>query len=215
MLKIKPSQNFVPIKEIRDGVVILKDEGLRGIIMVSSVNLALKSEEEHNALILQFQNFLNSLDFSVEITVQSRELNIEIYIATLEKRSQEQKEELLKIQTREYIEFIRWFSDSVNIMTKSFYITVPYDGGVLMGSSANGLMGRLGGKSAKTNNERFEEKRSQLEQRISVVEQGLSSVGVRGVSLGTQELIELFYSVFNPDEPQKTIGINIDNQPKK
>lgn len=210
----KATQDFVPIKEIRDGVVILKNGSLRAVVMTSSVNLALKSEDEHNAIISQFQNLINSLDFSVQIIVQSRELNIQPYIDSLEKRVLEQTEELLRIQTKEYIEFIKWFSSVESIMTKSFYVVVPYEGAIVSsGSGGGGLLGKLGvGKQSSTETQRFEEQRSQLEQRVAVIQQGLNSMGVRNEMLETQELIELYYGTFNPEEPRKSM--NMDNDPK-
>ena len=120
------TQEFVPIKEVRDGIVILKDGGMRAILLCSSLNFALKSEDERNAILLQFQDFLNSLDFSIEILVQSRKLDIRPYLALLEDRETKQENNLLKIQVREYIEFIKNFTESTNIITKHFFIVVPY-----------------------------------------------------------------------------------------
>jgi hypothetical protein len=124
-LNAKASQQFVPIKEIQDGVVVLKDGGLRAVVMASSINLSLKSEDEQTATIMQFQNFLNTLDFSVQISVQSRKFNITSYVALLEERLHEQTEPLLKIQTEEYIKFIKDFTESTNIMTKHFFLVIP------------------------------------------------------------------------------------------
>ena len=120
------TQEFVPIKEVRDGVVILKDGGMRAILLCSSLNFSLKSEDERNAILLQFQDFLNSLDFSVQILVQSRKLDIRPYIALLEGQETKQTNNLLKIQVRAYIEFIKKFTEDANIMTKHFFIVVPY-----------------------------------------------------------------------------------------
>src|SRR5438067_801706 len=117
----KPTQEFVPIEEVRDGVLILKDGGLRGVLLASSMNFNLKSEDEKQAILFQFQEFLNSLDFTIEIAIESRLLDIRPYIALLETQYKEQVNDLLKIQTREYIEFIKKFTETTNIMTKSFF----------------------------------------------------------------------------------------------
>ncbi|MSR71737.1 MAG: hypothetical protein EXS50_03735 [Candidatus Taylorbacteria bacterium] len=207
----KTTQDFVPIKEVRDGVIVLKDDSMRAIIMASSLNFALKSIDEQTSIILQFQNFLNSLDFSVQIVVQSKRLDIRPYLSLLESRYKEQVGELMKIQTREYIEFIRTFTENSNIMTKSFFIVIPYSPSVLQGKG--NTVGKLfGQKSEKTDNqvkvEDFEENRSQLEQRMSVVEQGLVRCGIRVVQLGTEEIVELFYKIFNPGDLEKPIQIN-------
>ena len=122
----KSTQDFVPISEVRDGVVMLKDGGLRAILLASSINFALKSEDEQTAFIVQFQNFLNSLDFSVQIFVQSRMLDIRPYVATLEAAYKEQLDDLMRIQIREYIEFVKSFTEAANIMTKNFFVVVPY-----------------------------------------------------------------------------------------
>src|SRR3989304_9151777 len=125
-IKATPAQQFVPIKEVRGGIIILKDGGIRAILLASSINLSLKSYDEQRAVISQFQSFLNSLDFSVQICIQSRRLDIRPYLTLLENRLREIEEPLLKVQPPEYISFIRNFTESVNIMTKSFFVVVPY-----------------------------------------------------------------------------------------
>jgi len=210
----KTTQDFVPIKEVRQGVVILKDGSLRTIIMCSSLNLALKSAEEQQSILMQFQNFLNSLDFSVQIFIESRRLDIIPYIHLLEGRLKEQTNDLMKIQTREYIEFIRNFTENVSIMTKTFFVVVPYSPATVTTQNIGGKIGGIFGKKgtvqeeAKDDLAQFEENRSQLEQRASVVEQGLVRCGVRTVALGTEEVIELFYKLFNPGETEKPIPLN-------
>ena len=203
------TQDFVPIREVRDGVVVLKDGSLRAILLTSYLNFSLKSEDEQKALILQFQNFLNSLEFSVQICIQSRKLDIRPYIALLEERYAAQNGELLKIQTREYIEFIKKFTETSNIMTKNFFVVVPYNPAIIDTSrSLGGIFGAKGGAGKKDAVAQFEENRSQLEQRIGVVVQGLSRVGVRVAQLGTEEAIELFYKMFNPGELEKPIKLS-------
>ncbi len=205
----KTTQDFVPIQEIRDGIVILKDNSMRAIVLASSLNFALKSADEQNSIIFQFQNFLNSLDFSVQIFVQSKRLDIRPYIALLEERYKEQLTELMKIQTREYIEFIKTFVENSSIMTKSFFIVIPYTP-PLISSNSNPLGNLINKKEGPkvTPNEQFNEYRSQLEQRVGVVEQGLVRCGVRVAELGTEEVVELYYKIFNPGETEKPIQIN-------
>src|SRR3989338_7796619 len=120
------TQVFVPVKEIRNGIIVLKDGGYRGVLLCSSINFALKSVDEQRAITLGFQNFLNTLDFSIQIVVNSRKMDLRPYLALLAEKEPEQKTELMRVQLREYIEFIRSFSDQANIMTKSFYIVVSY-----------------------------------------------------------------------------------------
>ncbi len=205
----KTTQDFVPIQEIRDGIVVLKDGSMRALMLASSLNFALKSADEQNAIILQFQNFLNSLDFSVQIFVQSKRLDIRPYIALLEGRYKEQVTELMKIQTREYIEFIKTFVENSNIMTKSFFIVIPYSPPITVsGKNPFGSLVKKNGSSPLLENGKFEEFRSQIEQRVSVVEQGLVRCGIRLAELGTEEVVELYYKIFNPGETEKPIQIN-------
>ena len=198
--KAGSAQSFVPLKEIRDGIAILRDGNLRGILMVSSINFALKSHDEQVAILAQFQSFLNTLDFSLQISVQSRRLNIEPYLELLHTKEAGQDNDLMRIQLREYIEFIRTFTTEVDIMAKSFFVVVPYSpAGVDVERGLSSLLSS-GKIDQATNDERFMEHRSQLEQRISVVEQGLARIGVRSIPLGTNEIIELFYHLFNPGD---------------
>ena len=209
-LNAKATQEFVPIKEVRDGIVVLKDGGLRAIVLANSVNLSLKSDDEQRATILQFQNFLNTLDFSVQISVQSRKLDIRPYLLLLENRMKVQSEPLLKLQTKEYIEFIRNFTESVSIITKNFFVVVPYTH-TNLGADTGFLRKFFPRKNTKEEEIKsqldFEEKRSQLEERVSVIQQGLSRCGIKSAQLGTEEVVELFYKVFNPGELEGKITI--------
>ena len=209
-LNAKATQEFVPIKEVRDGVIVLKDGGLRAIVLANSVNLSLKSEDEQKATILQFQSFLNTLDFQIQISVQSRRLDIRPYLLLLESRIKVQNEPLLKLQTKEYIEVIRNFTESVAIMTKSFFVVVPYTHTIL--KSDSGIFERFFGKKNKeeiklAKQEDFEEKRSQLEERVGVIQQGLSRCGINSAQLGSEEIVEVFYKVFNPGEVEGKIKL--------
>lgn len=202
---IKSTQELIPIKEIRDDVVILKDGSLHMILMASTLNFALKSEEEQTAIIMQYQNFLNSLDFTVQFFIQSRKLNIDSYVATLVETEKNQDNELMKIQTKEYIDFIKNFVKISNVMAKSFYISVPYSTASM--EVKKGFFGNFVGgffkKTASQTADRFEEDKIQLQQRADIVSQGLVRVGVRIAPLNTEELIELFYELFNPGEKER------------
>ena len=204
--KSEATQAFVPIEEIRDGIVILKDGGMRSLLLASSINFALKSSDEQMGVLSQFQSFLNSLDFSVQIFIQSRKLDIRPYIALLEDRYKAQTIDLMKIQTREYIDFVRSFTEQANIMTKRFFVVIPFSPNVL--TTSGSLWSKLFKKSpakdrAQNKAKEFEENRTQLEQRVSVVSSGLSRCGVKSAGLGTEEIVELFYKMFNPGDTEK------------
>ena len=209
----KSAQDFVPIKEIRDGVIVMKDGSLRGVLMASSVNMSLKSADEQQSIVFQFQNFLNSLDFPIQIFVQSKKYDIRPYIALLEEREKEQLNDLMKIQMREYINFIKNFTETTNIMTKNFFVVIPYTPSILGGGKEGAFAAFMPGKKSSTKAEKktsdFEEDKTQLEQRVYVVKQGLIRSGVRTAQLGTEEVVELFYRIFNPGEQEKPIQLDI------
>lgn len=208
MASTKTTQSFVPVKEVRNGVIVLKDDGYRGVLMCSSINFALKGEDEQRAIIGGFQSLLNTLDFTIQVVVHSRKTDIRPYLALLETRMQDQTSELMRLQLREYIAFIRNFIDSSDIMTKMFYVVVPYSaGGAGIGKNTPAF---LGGRPTPKDNggDGFEEHRVQLEQRMSLVVQGLASSGVRAVPLGTEEIIELLYRSFNLSELENPIHLS-------
>jgi hypothetical protein len=214
-INAKSAQEFVPIKEVRDGIIVLKDGGLRSVLLASSINLSLKSSDEQTAIIIQFQSFLNGLDFPVQIVMQSRRLDIRPYLLMLEGRLKEQTEPLLKIQTKEYIDFIRSFTDDVNIMTKTFFVVVPYSSNAIK-SSQSVLERFVGGGVPRAKVEHtksaedlasFEEKRTQLDQRVGVIISGLGAIGIRSTQLKTEEVVELFYKTFNPGDISQGIKL--------
>ena len=209
----KPSQDFVPIKDIKNGVLILNNGDMRMILMTSSLNFGLKSTEEQAAIILQFQNFLNSIEFPIQIFIQSKRLDIRPYIKLLEDREKVQLIDAMKIQTHEYVAFIKEFTGKTNIMTKTFFIVVPYAGGRASAKGAGkGLFSGLFPKKSSIKkptpeeDRSFEESRVQLEQRVSIVEQGLARCDIRTTRLGTEEITELFYRKFNPGELDSAVA---------
>lgn len=206
----KPTQSFVPLKEVRDGIAILNDGSLRSIIMASTINFALKSQDEQMAILSQFQNFLNSIDFSIQIFIESRRLDIRPYLNLLQDRLKEDLGDLLKIQTQEYIGFIKHFTETTDIMTKNFFIVVPYSPAILQKNNPLTLFGKKKTvvEQTKKDDEVFAENRAQLEERIEIVEQGITRCGIRVAELGTEEVVELFYKLFNPDATEKPIQIS-------
>lgn len=210
----KPTQDFVPIKDIRSGIVVLNNGDLRMILMTSSLNFGLKSADEQAAILLQFQNFLNSLEFPIQIYIQSKRLDIHPYLKMLEDREKTQLVDAMKIQVHEYVSFIRDFVSRTNIMSKTFFLVVPYSGGVKIPTTKAGLLGGLfpgrnkssSKKPSAEETQSFEESRVQLEQRIAIVEQGLSRCDIRTTRLGTEEITELFYKKFNPGELESAVA---------
>jgi len=210
MINALSAQSFVPIKEIRNGTVVLKNGTILSVLMASSINIALKSSDEQEAILIQFQNFLNSVDFSVQFFIQSRELDIRPYVALMEEKFTAQTNELMKVQTREYIEFIKKFTEEANIMTKTFFVVVPYEASII--KTKGGGIGEIFKKKTTVERQQntdalFEENLTQLEERVLIVEQGLARTGVQVVRLGGEELIELYYKIFNPGDLEKPIQL--------
>lgn len=201
------TQAFLEVQDIREGVLLLKNNSIRGILMTSSINFALKSEEEQTATIYAFQNFLNSLDFFCQIVVQSRNINITPYLDSLKDLEDKQTNELLKRQTTSYREFIKEMVVGDVVMTKSFYIVVPYNLMEIFGLKGAQKKINFGEAPGVKNNkpisdDEFQRCKSQLWQRMEYVSMGLRRCGLEAIPLTTPELIELFWSIHHPDQAE-------------
>lgn len=200
------TQEFVSIDEIREGVVILKNGDLRAILMCGSRNLELESIDGQNAIISAYSDFINSFDWPLQIIIQSRKLDIDPYLKALEEKLKTQDNELLKIQTAEYIDFIRSFVTLSDIMIKRFYVSVPFDPIESKSESPIKKVSSLFAKkseSAALSGEIFKEYRNQLSQRVEHIILALAHVGIKASQLQTDELVELFYNLYNPGELEK------------
>ncbi|TSC76179.1 MAG: hypothetical protein G01um101433_789 [Parcubacteria group bacterium Gr01-1014_33] len=209
-MSTSPAQQFLAVDSIREDAVVLKDGGFRVVLMCSSLNFALKSPDEQDAIIFQYQNFLNALDFPLEFVIHSRRLNIAPYLESLQERQREEGNELLKVQINEYIEFVKTFVDMTNIMSKTFYVVVPFTPAIIKQEGILNSLGSILGlvkKRSSEQNATFEEYKNQIWQRVDTVAAGLQRFGVRSTPLNTEELIELFYGLYNPTEFEKTTAI--------
>lgn len=206
------TQAYLPISEIKEGVVVMRDHSLRSVLIVSSINFALKSEQEKDAIIASYQSFLNSLNFPVQIVASSKKLYLTNYINSLKTLGQKQINPLLKIQTEEYSRFIEQLLEVSNIMEKRFYAVVPYfPAGVNVEGGIKDLMGKKQVVPAGS----FEENKRKLLSRVDRVVEGLSSIGLRCSALDTKDLLELYYTSYNPDtaENQKLVNIEVIENP--
>jgi hypothetical protein len=207
------TEKYVDVQEIRDGVVVLKSGALRSIILVSSVNFDLKSTDEQDAIVYQYQNFLNSLDFPIQILVSSRKFNINPYLDMIAEKEKVQENELLRLQMAEYRDFIRNLTQITNIMSKFFYIVVPFSP---LEDQTSGFLSKLTSifnpqRSILLEREKFETYKNQLLQRTDHVIAGLSGTGARGVTLKTEDVIELLYNSYNPSLFTNTIVSDLEN----
>jgi len=207
-------QKHIQIKEIKDDVVILKNKRIRAILMTASINFDLRSAEEQDALIYKYQEFLNSIDFPIQIMIASKKFDIDPYIKTLKEKQTTQENELLKIQILEYIDFIKGLTELTNIMTKSFYIIIPYSP---FTTQSNGIFNRFfkTNKNKETKELKFKELKNNLWQRVEFVATGLGSMGIKTAPLKTEELVELFFKLYNPnakEEPELQKSKELRNQ---
>jgi hypothetical protein len=195
----KSTQSFLRISEIKNDTVVMDDGTLRAIIAVSSTNFDLKSQDEQNSIIYNFQRFLNSLDFSIQILMQSRKMEIGSYLEKLKKLAEKQTNELLRVQTNEYIEFISRLIENASIMNKNFYIVVPLGDSIF--PKAAGFMSRVFGKGKEKQVtqriENFEKAKEKLDNRATSLSSNLSGIGIRAERLKTEQIIQLYYNSYN------------------
>jgi len=206
------TQRYLDIAEIRDNTVIMKDGTLRAVILVSSINFSLKSEDEQNAIIAAYVGFLNNIDFPLQVVVQSRELDIENYLTALKQKEKEQTNELLKIQIAEYVQYITELISIGKIMNKKFYIVVTYNP---LSDKQKGFFSSLSdalkpGAMVKMKREMFMRRREKLTRRTENVIGALASIGLNSIELDTQSLIELYYNTYNPvtSANEKLVDVN-------
>ena len=200
------TQAFLNFDEIREGTIILKDRAIRGVMLVSSTNFALKAQEEQDAIVYQFQTFLNSLDFFIQITIQSRKLNITGYIDRLKELEQTQTNDLLRQQTQEYRKFVETLIAGGSILAKNFFVVVPF---TLMettpGANQSGPGTFLKTKpkiAGRLSDEEFNRMKTQLWQRMEFVALGLRRMGLHVAPLNSEELIELLWTWYHPEEAE-------------
>lgn len=197
----QPTQRYLDISEIREGMVILKDGTARAVLLVSSINFALKSHDEQQAILQGYMQFLNGLEYPLQIVIQSRKMNLDSYFSLLAEQQRTQINELLKAQTREYVSFVKQLVDLGQIMSKRFFVVIPYD--PLTNKQRNFLY-RLGDalspvKILRLQSKQYEDRKRELTKRVAYIQGQLSAMGLSSERLDTQGLIELYYSVYNPE----------------
>lgn len=201
---IPPAQMFLPIAEIRDSLVVLKNSGIRAVLQVSSVNFSLKSEQEQNALIFAYQGFLNTLEFPVQIMIRSKKLDIDAYVESFNLVAKQQPNPLIKNLTFEYMEYVKKLVEYADIMEKQFFVVVPYDP---IRAVDRGMFS-IFWDAIHPNDElaqirqrhyEFDALKRGISPRIETVTNGLTSCGLQVEQLSTPKLVELFYQSFNPE----------------
>lgn len=195
-------QQYLDIAEIKDNVVVLKDGSLHTVLAVSSLNFDLKSDTEQEAIIFAYQRFLNALDFPVQILITTRKFDIKPYIQMLVRKRETERNVLMRNQIDDYVLFISELVKVSNIMSKLFYVVVPF---YVIESTQQGFFKKTIAsfqpkKVIFQKREEFETYKNQLMQRVDEIRESLAGTGIRMVPLETQELIELYYNYYNPSE---------------
>lgn len=205
------TQGYLDIAAIKDNILILKNGGLRAVLLASSLNFALKAPREQEDIILRYQAFLNSLAWPIQIVMQSRKLDLGDYINKLRTMAEEQANEKIREQTESYAEFMDRLLAVANIMDKRFYIVVPFDPPSLKQRSFfDRLINPVKEVTLTMTDKEFEEFKTQVTERVGLVASGLESLGIRSAQLNTKQLIELFYATYNPEEAVRQKLIDID-----
>lgn len=195
-----PTQQYLDVAEVKEDVIVLKNGSLRAVLEVSAINFELKATDEQEAIISQYQNFLNSVDFPLQILISSRKLNIDSYVEFLTDKEKQQKTELMRLQISEYKNFVTQLVSMSDIMDKTFYLVVPFapienQDKSFFSNFSNMLNPK---RNILEKRENFETYKSQIFQRVDHLTAGLSGIGVRIAPLKTPELIELLFNAYNP-----------------
>ena len=200
------TQSSLQFSELRDGMMIMNDGSFRAVVACKSINFDLMSDREREGVEYSYQNFLNSLNFPVQILIRSQRIDIGPYIDKLVDIRRTQDNMLLGVLMDDYITFIDALSQEANIMEKSFYVVVPFFPG---GDTQNlveqgkGFFGKLFAKPKNTITKidaaAYEKAKDEIKNRVNVVMSGLFQVGVQSIQLDTKSLGELLYSTYNPD----------------
>lgn len=204
--------SFVEVNEIRDSVMVLREGQYRSVVGVSSANFALKSGQEQEMIMGQFQGVLNSLEFPIQILVQSRRLDLTNYIEKLKAIEDEQTNDLLRVKMQEYIEYIREMLREVNIMNKDFFIVVGYEPVSLKDGVFSRFMRALNpSRVIKEKQEDFLRNRQLLLARVDQISSRFSALDLKVGLLGTEQLIALMYNSYNPDLLESIRLNNVSN----
>ncbi len=201
------TQRFLPIAEIRNDTVMLKNGGLRAVLQVEALNFNLKSEMEQQGIIAGYEGLVNTLSFPLQIVVRSSKMNIDPYLIHLRKLGETQQNPLLKSQTFSYANFVEHLIDVADIMQKRFYVVVPFD----QSARHHGLLEQFfswispddSATKAAQRSRDFAAGSHGLKDRVTLVQAGLENIGLRNKRMSTHELIELYYQIYNPRASQE------------
>jgi hypothetical protein len=181
----------------------MRDGSLRGVILGSAINFDLMSPEEQSGVEFAYQGFINSLHFPVQIVIKSQRIDVSKYLEKLDALRSEQPNELLRTLMEDYTANIKALIEEVNIMDKQFYIVVPYFPPLVEQKKISLIEGLRAAMTTApvitVSEDDFHKFKQELSQRMALVANGLTQMGIRALSLGSQELVDLYYTWYNPD----------------
>ncbi len=217
------TQTHLKIAEVKDNTLVLKDGSVRAILAVSSVNFELLSEQEQTSIIYSYQDFLNSLDFPIQICIRSKRLDIEGYLTRMTEIANNQSDPHIKQQTFDYIDFVASFVEYSDIMEKDFYIIIPHEPSRAKQNFFQRFMSQLNpadnSLDYRIRQQEFSVLRKTLNQRVAAVSNALTSAGLFVRRINTHELIQLFYELYNPitsqgQKVENLLKLNLTDVPK-
>ncbi len=218
------TQTHLKIGEIKDNTLVLKDGSIRAVLSVSSVNFELLSEQEQTSIIYSYQNFLNALDFPIQIMIRSKRLDIEGYLSRMTETANNQPDARIKQQTYDYIDFVASFVEYSDIMEKDFYIVIAHEPDrVKSGNFFQRFMQQLNpadnGLDYRVRQQEFSVLRKTLNQRVASVINAMASAGLFVKRLNIHELIQLYYEVYNPvtsqgQKVENLLKLNLSDVPR-
>ena len=175
------SRRQIKIKGVRDGILLLPKNEYRLVLELSSVNFELMSEDEQDAMIDTYQNFLNSRPTPFQIVVRIREMDMDRYLENFRARVESEQVAIYKQQNEAYMAFVKKLVATNKIMTRKFYVMLPHHSG-----------------------ERdFSLVKEQLELTADIVSKGLARLGMQSRVLTSLELLDLFYSFYTPAQAKR------------
>lgn len=200
------TQRFMPVAEIRNDTIILKNGGLRAVLAIEALNFNLKSETEQQGIIAGYGAFVNTLTFPLQIVIRSTKTNIDEYLDKVREIGNKHDNELLKKQTLSYVGFMERLIDVADIMQKRFYVIVPVDKSTRRKTLFEQFFEWINpddtGAKATTRNREFATGNKELTERVELISSGLGNIGLHPKRMNTRELIELMYQIYNPKTSQ-------------
>lgn len=206
--KVYNTETMLPISEIRNSTLILKDGGIRAILKVTGLNVDLKNYDEQQIILEQYKRFLNGLQFPIQILVRNTYLDLTNYINYMNQNVGNIDHPILKKQGEEYVNFLQEIdSQQWLIFVKEFYIIVPYYGNEDDNNEINKARRKkfLNVLEAKDSVERIVGRYRQylkgekmLETRCNILMEWLNSIGIPTEKLEVSDIISLLFRCYNP-----------------